>query len=113
MSRELDRLRQAIIDAPKREVADPVGPVVPYSHTNSFFTFRYSYTEISLQGGDLNVKMKETRFQDGKLVSEECEGTLDRNAYDAVVREAQQQFLNQVGSLMKLFFLPFSGGGHR
>jgi hypothetical protein len=110
MSRELDTLRRDIIDAPKRDAVDPVAP---HARSNAFFTFRYSYTEISSRGGDLSVKMKETRFQDGKLVSEECEGTLDRDAYDAVVREAQQQFLNQAASFMKVFFLPFSGGGRR
>jgi hypothetical protein len=110
MSRELDKLKHAIIDAPRQEVAHAA---VPISSPNSFFTFRYSRTEISSQGGNLSVKMKETRFQDGKLISEECEGTLDRNAYDNIVREAQQQFLNQVGSFMKLFFLPFSGGDRR
>lgn len=110
MSRELDQLKHSIMEAPRREIAEPVVPFTPFS---SFFSFRYSRTEISSQGKHLSVKMQETRFEDGKLVSEECEGTINRDAYDAVVREAQQQFMNQLGGLMKLFFLPFSGGDRR
>lgn len=109
MSTELDKLRQSAL-APAEEASRPP---VPYAGEafNSFFTFRYSRTEVSTQGGRLNVKMKETRFQDGKLTLEECEGSLDREAYDAVVREAQTQFFNQVGSLMRMFYLPFGGRG--
>jgi hypothetical protein len=116
MSRELDKLRNSIIEAQKRDVATPVSPAFPatgLSYSNPFFTFRYSCTEISSQGGNLSVKMQETRFEDGKFVSEECEGTIDRAVYDDVVREAQQQFMNQIGSFMKLLFLPFSGGDRR
>jgi hypothetical protein len=109
MSKELDKLRQSMMTAADDAARSPV----PFSRTNSFFSFRYSCTEISSQGGNLNVKMKETRFQDGKLTSEECEGTLDRGAYDAVVREAQHQFLDQIAGFMKLFYLPFAGGDRR
>jgi hypothetical protein len=110
MSRELDQLKHAIVEASKRQVADPVMPV---HRTNPFFTFRYSSTEISSHGGNLSVKMRETRFEDGKLVAEECEGTLERNVYDNIIRDAQQRYMNQVGSFMKLFFMPFGGGNRR
>lgn len=110
MSRELDKVRQSMVDAATQ---DSARFPVPRDKPNSFFSFRYSCTEISSHGRHLNVKMKETRWQDGKLTSEECEGTLDRNAYDAVVRDAQNQFLSQIGSLVKLFYLPFFGGGRR
>lgn len=109
MSRELDKVKQSMVTAAEDAAHSPV----PIARPNSFFSFRYSYTEVSSQGGNLNVKMRETRFQDGKLVSEECEGMLDRNAYDAVIREAQQQFLNQIGNFFKLFYLPFSGRDRR
>jgi hypothetical protein len=113
-SEELDKVRQSAITAANQDtVRFPVPFGVPFgvpiAGTNSFFSFRYSCTEISSEGGNLHVKTRETRYQDGKLTSEECEGMLDRNAYDNMVREAQNQFVNQVGSLMKLFFLPFSG----
>jgi hypothetical protein len=110
MSRELDKLRQSIINAAEQ---DTKRVPVPLARPGSLFNFRYSYTEVSSHGGNLNVRMKQTQFQDGKLTSEECEGTLDRRAYDAVTREAQEEFLNQVGQLMRLFWLPFSGRGRR
>lgn len=110
MSRELDRLRDSMIAAVDQ---DSMQFPVPLGKTNSFFSFRYSRTEISSHGGNFNVKMKETRYQNGKLVSEECEGTLDPNAYDAMIRETQSQFLNQIGDLVRLFYLPFTGRDRR
>lgn len=110
MSRELDRLRDSMIAQAEQDSAQfPV----PFGKANSFFSFRYSRTEISSYGGHFNVKMKETRYQDGKLVSEECEGSLDRDAYDAMVREAQSQFFNQIGDFIRLLYLPFSGRDRR
>lgn len=109
MGTELDKLRQSMLAAAEDATHSPV----PFTRRNSFFSFRYSCTEVSSQGGNLNVKMQETRFQDGKLTSEECEGTLDRGAYEAVVREAQNQFLNQIGNFMKLFYLPFASRDRR
>lgn len=108
MSRELERVRHAIVPVEEdsgRKLPAPFTGTMP----SGFFTFRYSSTEVWTQGGDLHVKMKETRFQDGKLTSEECEGTVDRDVYDRMVSEAQGYFLNQMAGLVKLFFAPFSG----
>lgn len=106
MSRELDRVRSAIVPAAEQ---DREQLPAPFSNPGSFFTFRYSSTEIFTQNGDLHVKMKETRYQDGRITSEECEGTLDRQAYNQMVSEAQGYFLNQMAGFVKLFFAPFSG----
>lgn len=106
MSRELDRVRNAIVPVDEQ---DRTNFPVPFSRPAGFFTFRYSSTEIYSQGGDLHVKMKETRYQDGRLTSEECEGTLERQAYNQMVNEAQGYFLNQMAGFVKLFFAPFSG----
>jgi hypothetical protein len=106
MSRELDRVRNAIVPVDEQDRADfPVS----FSRPAGFVTFRYSSTEVFSQGGNLHVKMKETRYQDGRLTSEECEGTLDRQAYNQMVHEAQGYFLNQMAGFVKLFFAPFSG----
>ncbi len=109
MSRELDKLRNALIerDDDNRQLAWPV------SKPSEFFTFRYSSTEIFSQGDHLHVKMKETRYQDGHFKSEECEGTLDRQAYDRMVGEAQAFFLNQAVGFARLLLAPFMARGRR
>lgn len=83
--------------------ADPdaveVATLAPRS--GGFFSFRYSYTEFSSQGGRTRVKAKQTRLEDGKLSTEAFEGELDGNAYDEVVHHAQQQVLGQTAWLLR------------
>jgi hypothetical protein len=105
MSRELDKLRTHLMERDARE--GEVGFPAPMSPPSGFFTFRYSSTEIFSQGGQLHVKLKETRYQDGRLKSEECEGTLDHQAYERIVSDAQNYFLNQMTGFMRLMFAPF------
>ncbi|GAB3545324.1 hypothetical protein GCM10027343_21580 [Noviherbaspirillum agri] len=80
---------------------------------SGMFTFRYSCTEIYSQDGNIHVRSKQTRYQDGRLTSEECEGTLDGRAYERMVSEAQGLFLNQIGSFMKLLYAPFAARSRR
>lgn len=111
MNRELDRLRDQVVTIDEqdssRSPAPLAAPFSPFGHMNGFFSFRYSSTEIYSQGQNLHVKMSTTRFQDGRLTSEECEGTLDRQAYDRMVDEAQRQLLNQMAGFARLLFSPF------
>jgi hypothetical protein len=109
MSKELDIVKTSILPAANQDAG---GYPVPFASGNSLFTFRYSYTEISAHGGNIHVKRKDTRFADGKLTSEECEGTLDHAAYDGMVRDTHNYFLNQMANFMQLF-LPFSGRRRR
>jgi len=109
MSRELDKVRTSAEDAlvPREggSLTDPRStPAWP--SPAGFFSFRYSSTEIFSEGGNLHVKMRETRFEDGRLKSEECEGTLDRQAYNRMMSEAQGYFLNQVASFTRLLLAP-------
>jgi hypothetical protein len=110
MGTELDKVRQRADDAlaPRegRSVTDPLPIGSPWSPPKDFFTFRYSSTEIFSEGGNLHVRMRETRYEDGHLKSEECEGTIDRQAYNQAMREAQGFFLNQVANFMRLLFAP-------
>jgi hypothetical protein len=99
-------------ERPPRQVEQDVVEVMePASRANPFFSFRYSYTEISASGGKARVKSRRGRFEDGKLTSEAFEGELDRSAYEQMVSEAQHQFLAQTGLLTKSlsWLLPFSG----
>lgn len=124
MSRELDKVRNternrernALVTADERDRTERTNypaPWTPAGNWGSFFTFRYSSTEIFSEGGDIHVKSRETRYQDGRLTSEEYEGTLDRRAYDRVVSEAQGYFLNQVGNFVKMLYSPFSSRSGR
>jgi ribosomal protein L13 len=83
----------------------------PAPRANPFFSFRYSYTEISASGGKARVKSRRASFEDGKLTSESFEGEMERSAYERMVSEAQRQFLAQTALLMKSLsrLLPFSG----
>ncbi|HJV80903.1 hypothetical protein [Noviherbaspirillum sp.] len=112
MSRDLDKMRNAFFPLAKSGEADQREKRLPalMPQSSGFFTFRYSSTEIYSEGGNLHVKMKETRYQDGRLKSEECEGTLDRQAYDRMVNEAQGYFLTQMANFARLLYLPFSRG---
>ena len=107
MSRELETVRRNrnALDT-RDEQESNLAPWAQPGSWSSFITFRYSSTEIYSQDGDIHVRTRQTRYQDGKLTSEECEGLLDRRAYERVVSETQAYFLNQVGSLVKLLFSP-------
>ena len=97
--------------APRKVEQDAVEVMEPASRANPFFSFRYSYTEISASGGKARVKSRRARFENGKLTSEAFEGELDRSAYAKIVSQVQHQFLAQIALLMKSlsWFLPFSG----
>jgi hypothetical protein len=90
-----------------REIDTKAVEIMPPA--NSFFTFRYSFTEISPVGGKAHVKSRQARFEDGKLTTETFEGDVDRAAYDRMVGDAQRHFLDQTARFLKSFWLlPFS-----
>lgn len=98
--------------AVQRVDADPIEYIERSSATNPFFSFSYSYREISSAGGKTVVRSKETRFEDGRLKSEEFEGTLDGGAYADMVRQAQQSFMSQIAfflNQLSLFAPPRKG----
>jgi|GEM_PF-2104417 len=115
MGTELERVRQNVNDAlvPRETAGSPApwpGLQAPWSPPRGLFTFRYSSTEVFSEGGNLHVKMRETRYEDGRMTSEECEGTIDRQACQQMVNEAQGYFLNQMANFTRLLFAPFSRG---
>ena len=91
-------------DRDKIEVLEPAQKMSP------FISFHYSYREISSINGRTHIRSKEKRFANGKLESEEFEGTLGGHVYDRMVSDLQRQFLNQMELLLKPFsmFLPFA-----
>ena len=90
-------------DSPAHEVAEPLP-----GRGGGFFTFSYSYIELSSQGGRTHVKARQTRLHEGKLSSETFEGEIGAGAFDAAVREAQQRLLDQAAWLLRpLTWLPW------
>jgi hypothetical protein len=89
---------------------DPV-VIEPASGGDPFFSFRYSYTEISASGSRAQVKSRKTRYENGKLTSEAFEGELDRSVYDRMVNEAHKYFLDQASLFLHSLtaFLPSPG----
>jgi len=75
-----------------------------------FFSFRYSYREISNRGGRIHLRSKERRYENGRLESEEFEGTMERGpSFYELHNEIQKRFLQQMNSLLKsLPFFAFS-----
>jgi hypothetical protein len=73
------------------------------------FQFRYSRTEISGQGSHAHVMHSETRYENGRLVKEECEGTVDGAAYERMVEQNQKIFAGQVEQMPRFWSLPFGG----
>jgi hypothetical protein len=95
-------------DGMKDSNRDNVKVIPPEGHP--FFSFRYSYKQVSCVGGKTYIKAKENRFEGGKFESEEFEGTTDQGVYVDAVRETQKYLLNQTALYLKQlsFFLPFS-----
>ena len=95
--------------------ANVIEVVEPATRGTPFFSFSYSTTEISAVDGRTHVKSKSTRFEDGKLVSETFQGELDGSAHARLVRQAQQQFVDQAGMLLQSlgsWLLPFARRRH-
>lgn len=103
MSKYPVKLGKPVPRAPRKAALPTIEAVPP---SNPFFSFRYSYTEMSVAGGRARVKSRNARYEDGKLSTEVFDGELERSAYDRMVSEAQQHILGQAGLLAR-WFLPF------
>jgi hypothetical protein len=74
--------------------------------TGGFVRFSYSYTEISSSGPTARVKSRRAAYENGRLVSEQFEGDIDRGHYDRIVGDAQRDFGGQAAFLLRSLF-PF------
>jgi hypothetical protein len=83
---------------------DPDNAVEASPVSSPFFSFSYSYSEISLHGGTARVKSKKTQLDNGKVTSEAFEGTLDPSAYHAAVRQTEELFVRQTRFMLDSFF---------
>ena len=86
------------------EVLEPIQKSTP------FFSFHYSYKEISSVNGQTRIRSKKKQFMNGKLESEEFEGTLEGHVYDHMVSDMQKYFLHQIDAFLKPLSILLSFG---
>ena len=101
MSNDLKEIGKTDLGKQGREESDIFNPMSFYS---PFLSFRYSYRSIYSDGVNTHVKAKERRFENGKIESEDFEGTMEQSIYHQAAREMRRYLAMQVD-----FFLgPFS-----
>ncbi len=81
----------------------------PMQKSTPFFSFHYSYKEISSVNGQTRIRSKKRQFMKGKFKSEDFEGTLGGHVYDDMISDMQKYFLNYFGTFLKPFWglIPF------
>ena len=99
----VDNMLTTIEDGSRRAPA-PLSPV------DSLFSFRYVRTEISTQNGQAQVRHRDTRFENGRMVTEQFEGGVDPAVVDRMAEQSRQMFAAQVEQMMR-WWLPFWGRG--
>ena len=78
----------------------------PPPASSGFLSFSYSYTEVSAVGSTARMKSRRAAYENGRLVSEEFEGELTREAYERMVGKAQEHFAERSAFLLRSLF-PF------
>jgi len=101
MSNYLKEKGKIDIEKQGREESDIINPMSFYS---PFLSFRYSYRSIYSDGVNTHVKSKERRFENGKIESEDFEGTMEQSIYHQAAREMRRYLAMQVD----FFLRPFS-----
>jgi hypothetical protein len=74
---------------------------MPRAAGSGFFSFRYSSTVVTSQGGRTQVKSKRVSLEDGRLSTESFEGELPADAHEQAVRRAQQQVFEDAAPLFR------------
>jgi hypothetical protein len=101
MSNDLKEKGKTDLGKQGREESDIINPM---SFCSPFLSFRYSYRSIYSDGVNTHVKAKERRFENGKIESEDFEGTMDQSVYNQVAKEMYRYLAMQ----MDFFLRPFS-----
>jgi len=93
--------------APSRALRQPAPRALdapgPAPAPSGFLSFRYSYTELTAEGGRTQVKGRRVQLDDGRLSSESFEGEFGAEAFASAVRQVQEQVLAQGGWLLNPF----------
>ena len=94
--------------APAQVGSRPLQVAEPMRASAPFFSFRYSFTEVTAAGGKTVVKSRQTRLENGRLTQESFEGELEGDAYERLADQAQRQVMAQAALMWRAFawFLP-------
>jgi hypothetical protein len=79
----------------------PADLVTPFPFFGGFFSFSYTRTELSSEGGRTRMKGHAARFENGKLTTETFDGELEGRAYDDALQRAQQLWQEQASAWLK------------
>jgi hypothetical protein len=110
MSGELQKLVGNLLTTIEDNSRRTPAPLQPLQPMDSMFSFRYTRTEISTQGGQAQIRHRETRFENGRMVTEQCEGSVDPAIYDQMAEQGRQMFAAQMDQMLR-WWLPFWGRG--
>ena len=90
---------------------DALEPAEPFGQL--FFSFQYTFTEITAGDRTARVKSHRARYENGRLQSERFEGEVDRQGYERTLSKAQRHFAEQTANMLRSVFsffpLPRSG----
>src|SRR5262249_2440204 len=75
----------------------------PAPEPRGFFSFQYTFTELTMRDGRTQVSGRRVRLDNGRLSSETFEGELGAHAFVEAVQEAQERLFSQWAALMNPF----------
>jgi hypothetical protein len=78
------------------------------SPESGFTSYRYSYRSVTTDGRRTHVTAREQRFRNGKLETEEFEGTTDAAAYTNTLSRMQRTMQEMMTRQLEMIFRPFS-----
>ena len=78
--------------------------------SGGFIRFRHTYQSMTHVNGRTHVKASQTRFENGRLQTEEFEGTLDGETYADAAAEMQRTCLEGMTALFRPFWGMLPGG---
>jgi hypothetical protein len=100
MSNYLKKTEKTELEKQDREENDVINPMSFYS---PFLSFRYSCRSIYSDGVNTHVKEKERRFENGRIESEDFEGSMDQSVYHQVAKEMHRYLEMQMDFLLRPF----------
>ncbi len=89
-----------------------------WTRTNPFFEFRHTTVSITLSEGTTHVKARENRFLNGRMESEQFEGTAGQELFENAARKMISAYADAFSQMLDTFarfnpFLPFAPRSER